>query len=262
MNQRPAVSKKHSSGDSRSVAPRTLSSPKSSLGSTSTIKMRPAISDSLCNGSHSTSSGSTGNSATNNLRNKTLSRNTDRSSMDSTSKTPLRNPRDKIESRNYHLSAYVMSNSKFSSSISPASSLDGMSSESSSSICSASQRPNSAKASLDVISLDSLESEAPQSPDSQKHVHDQHHIGDEDSGKWLPNQGVEKASMEAGPLSNSTTAAAPKSSFVGNAGLCVRPSGLRMPSPKIGFFDAVSLLNKDYNDCMSRLHLAPCHFGS
>eukprot|EP00268_Persea_americana_P027149 TRINITY_DN26624_c0_g1_i1.p1 TRINITY_DN26624_c0_g1~~TRINITY_DN26624_c0_g1_i1.p1 ORF type:complete len:824 (-),score=205.54 TRINITY_DN26624_c0_g1_i1:411-2882(-) len=245
-NQRPAVSKKLSSGDSLSITSGTLPSPKSSLGSTCTTKMRPTISG---NGSDSTSSGSTGKSATKNLRNKTFLRNADPSSMDSTAKTPLRNPRNKIDFRNSNLSAYVMSTSKFSSSISPASSFDGMSSESSSSICSASQRPYSVKASLDVISLDSLESEAPQSPDSQNPAQDQQpHVGDKDLEKGLPNQGVKKANIE--PLSNPAAAAATKSSFVGNAGSRFKPSGLRMPSPKIGFFDAEKSAGITSNGCL------------
>ncbi|XP_058095695.1 flocculation protein FLO11-like [Magnolia sinica] len=223
-----ALSKKPVSGVTPATTSSSIPSAKSSSsGSSSSAKTLP-----------STPSSHNRSGSTKNLRNRADSRNANPSSTVSIMKTPLRISRNKTGSRNSNLSAYLMSTSKFESSVSPASSIDGLSSESSSSTCTASQMSNSSKASLDISSTSSscggdfLVRDAPEQPD-------QPFIGHEDSVAGFPSQCVEKASMETGVLSHLAAVNAPRSCINSNSSMqSFRPSGLRMPSPKIGFFDA------------------------
>ncbi|XP_058095684.1 uncharacterized protein LOC131241059 isoform X2 [Magnolia sinica] len=216
-----ALSKKPVSGATPTVTPSSIPSPKSSSsGSSSSAKTLP-----------STPSSQNRSGSTKTLRNTADSRNANPSSTDSIMKTPLRISRNKTGSRNSNLSAYLMCTSKFLPSISPATSIDGSSSVSSSSTCTASQMSNSSKASLDISSTSSscggdfLVRDATERPA-------QPFIGRENSVAGFPSQCVEKASLGTGVLSHPAASNAPRS--VQN----FRPSGLRMPSPKIGFFDA------------------------
>ncbi|XP_077245422.1 uncharacterized protein LOC143885227 isoform X2 [Tasmannia lanceolata] len=194
-NQRSlAVSKKVISGDSHSVIP---SSPYSKLGST--------LSD------------STGKSGSKALRNKIDSRNANKSS-NSTAKTPPRSLRPKNESENSHLLAYLLSTSKFSPSTSLASSLDALSSESSSSTSTANQKPNKSKICLDISSP---------SPLRTRNISDSLSSERSDLQKHLQIQSTAEQVSETGSCVKSNSGAQ-----------CFKPSGLRMPSPKIGFFDA------------------------
>lgn len=137
------------------------------------------------------------------------------------SKAALRN---KVSSGNSAVSAYLMS-SKINSSISPASSISEWSSASaSSSSCSIiNERSNKSRISFDTSSCISLESDASTldftNPSSNQ-------ISEKlNQGTASPKENARKASTQ------SDTSSLPP----------MKPSGLRMPSPKIGFFDGVSL---------------------
>lgn len=102
---------------------------------------------------------------------------------------------------------------KLLSSISPASSVSEWSSESS-------------RASLDTISLKSgsVDIDSPQILDLQNHGNDLSSLGHDTQATGLLRKSVVKVPIEK------NGAVAPTS----------KPSGLRLPSPKIGFFDGVS----------------------
>ncbi|XP_027173652.1 uncharacterized serine-rich protein C215.13-like isoform X1 [Coffea eugenioides] len=131
-------------------------------------------------------------------------------------KTPLKTA--KRTCGNSAVSAYLMS-SKISPSISPASSISEWSSASSSSSSTINQRSNTSRTSFDANSCRSLDNDTiPLHNDSNNQIIEQH--GNEEI--VIQNGGPRKSSSQAGTLSHSA-----------------RPSGLRMPSPKIGFFDGV-----------------------
>lgn len=150
-------------------------------------------------------------------------------------RTPSRiAPRNKAEPEISSLSS-LMSATKLSSSISPASSISDFSSESSSTISVAKRVCNSSRSSIDSCSsrkvlLDAdadqgTHSHIPQNDPSLERQEDQHH-----SQKERTTPGV------------AVLPPAPK-----------KPSGLRLPSPKIGFFDGVSFfffsIFDSYNIC-------------
>ncbi|XP_010253519.1 PREDICTED: flocculation protein FLO11-like [Nelumbo nucifera] len=218
-----------------SVTPRCTPSPKpSSVSSPSaTTKVESKASCSSSSRSGTTSSDSIGKSPPNSRRNKIQSRNMNPASSGSTIKTPLKlSSRNKTTSESSRLSAYLMSVSKRSSSISPASSIDGWSTESSSSTSTVNQRSNCSKASIDIGSPHrglSLDANAPHALDQQKNVHDQPLPELENHESALPSQCAKKASLVTG---------IPSRSISNDISRSAKPSGLRMPSPKIGFFDA------------------------
>ncbi|PIN05082.1 hypothetical protein CDL12_22378 [Handroanthus impetiginosus] len=118
------------------------------------------------------------------------------------------------------LSTYLMS-TKISSNVSPASSISEWSSASSTSSTIVNQRSNNSRTSLDTNSRKPMNSDiVPLDP--------KNHSADRTTGR-LGNQGP-----------NLTTNNARKSSTqTGTLQAPVKPSGLRMPSPKIGYFDGV-----------------------
>ncbi|KAF9588605.1 hypothetical protein IFM89_013692 [Coptis chinensis] len=210
-----------------SVTPRSMPSPKSSASSSaSCTKIESAASCSSNSISGSASYDSTDKTPLKPLRKKINCRNANLPSPSSL-KSPLRiSSRNKTETGNSHIAAYLMSVPKLSSSISPASSIDGRSSESSSST-SVNQLSNSSMKSLDMSSPRRgcyIKRDAFQS-DVQKHLNDQPSIQHKRTG--LPNPGFKKTTVGAGLRPSPTDVS--RSS---------KPSGLRMPSPKIGFFDA------------------------
>lgn len=162
------------------------------------------------------------------MTSKTDSRTGHPPSSGSTSKTPSRTAsRNKAQSGSSHLTANLMSASKLNSSTSPASSISDWSLESSSSSSALKQRPYSPRASLDITSGNgvSAESDAPHILDSQRHRNEQSSVKHGTQGVGLLGGRVKKASTAASALSHPSS---------------MRPSGLRLPSPKIGFFDGVS----------------------
>ncbi|KAJ7972444.1 chitinase-like protein PB1E7.04c isoform X2 [Quillaja saponaria] len=134
-------------------------------------------------------------------------------------KTPSRN---KTQSGSSSLTACLKSVNKLFSNTSPASSISEWSSESSSTTCK--QRSNSSITSLDSSSCRkvSLDSDASQASDYQNPGIDQCLEGHESQVTGFRSGGVKNA-----PAGNVLPPVPTK------------PSGLRMPSPKIGFFDGV-----------------------
>lgn len=115
--------------------------------------------------------------------------------------------------------------SKQASKASPASSFSEWSSVSSSSTSSVNQRSSSSRVSIDTSSpCRSLDSDAPPALGSHCQRNDQTSMY-ENKVNPKPSENQERASIQSGVLSRPAT---------------VQPTGLRMPSPKIGFFDGVS----------------------
>ncbi|KAK6126036.1 hypothetical protein DH2020_040150 [Rehmannia glutinosa] len=115
-------------------------------------------------------------------------------------------------------SAYLMS-AKISSSVSPASSISEWSSASSSSSSMVNQKYSNSRTSLDTSSCRSM--------DGDSIPLDQRNKSDDRAAEGHGNQGV---SLTSNNSKKSSTQA-------GNLHAPAKPSGLRMPSPKIGFFD-------------------------
>ncbi|KAB2630789.1 hypothetical protein D8674_008308 [Pyrus ussuriensis x Pyrus communis] len=167
------------------------------------------------------SSGSTSNNiGPCNSKRKTDSRTANPPSSGSTSKTPSRiEPRNKCQSGKSLLSTNKVPGTKLVTSTSPAHS---WSSESSSSFSTLEKMSNSPRANLDTRSSksSSVGGDAPDILDLKNHIYDQSSIGNETQVTGLLRQCDVKASTE-------------------NSGLppASKPSGLRLPSPKIGFFD-------------------------
>ncbi|XP_048423653.1 uncharacterized protein LOC103934400 isoform X2 [Pyrus x bretschneideri] len=167
------------------------------------------------------SSGSTSNNiGPCNSKRKTDSRTANPPSSGSTSKTPSRiEPRNKCQSGKSLLSTNKVPGTKLVTSTSPAHS---WSSESSSSFSTLEKMSYSPRASLDTRSSKSgsVGGDTPDILDLKNHIYDQSSIGNETQVTGLLRQCDVKASTE-------------------NSGLppASKPSGLRLPSPKIGFFD-------------------------
>ncbi|KAK2647715.1 hypothetical protein Ddye_015204 [Dipteronia dyeriana] len=123
-----------------------------------------------------------------------------------------------------HLTASLRSVSKLSSNISPASSISERSSGLQASNATANQRPKNMRVSLDSRPLKgvSVGSDASQMLDSLHNSNDKCSVGDDAKVPCLQGERLKGAST-------GTAALRP----------LARPSGLRMPSPKIGFFDGV-----------------------
>nr|GLL24862.1 probable serine/threonine-protein kinase dyrk2 [Ipomoea trifida] len=181
---------------------------------------KPVASRSSSDSTASTSSDKTGKSTFPATRRKAESRPVDQpssgSSIKTTSKIALKN---EISSRNSAVGAYVMS-SKMSPGFSPASSISEWSSTSSSS-SSINKRSNGSRTSLDTSR--SMDSDNPPLDLTNSSSHYQ--TSDKSVPKTkLLNENISTPSRLNGILSRPSY---------------MKPSGLRMPSPKIGFFDRV-----------------------
>lgn len=204
-------SKVHGLGDSRSIVPRPMPSSKSSsMGSSTTVKTELRTSCSSFDSSGSTSSDNISKSPLKSMKRNVGPRTINRLSSGSV-KTPSKiASRIKLQSGNPGLSTNFTLTPKLSPNISPASSVSEWSSESSSSTSAV----NNSKSSRS----------SPRGSDIQNHSSDQFSMGHENQVKGTPSQAVN------GVLSGTGTISRPASA---------KPSGLRMPSPKIGFFDGV-----------------------
>ncbi|KAF3442093.1 hypothetical protein FNV43_RR16009 [Rhamnella rubrinervis] len=132
-------------------------------------------------------------------------------------------PRNKTESGRSHQSDHLTTLTKLSSSISPASSISDWSSESASSASTLKQSSCTSRTSVDRSSCKTVSTECDEPGlDLQNHADDQCSVRDESHGVELLGQHTLRTSM--------TVSALPPAS---------KPSGLRLPSPKIGFFDGV-----------------------
>ena len=218
------------SGGLRNVVPRpTESSKSSSLGSSNAMKTLPTSSS--FDSSGSVSSDNSSKSTQNSMKRKIESGTGNPPSFGSTSKTPSRTPLiNKVQSGSSHLS-HLMSVPKLTPNTSPASSISEWSSESSSS-CSTVKRVSLDTTSCKGISIDS---NAIHVLESQKHCNEQGSVGLETHVTGLLGQCVKRASIGSGALLHPASA---------------KPSGLRLPSPKIGFFDGVSVCIPYYNFCI------------
>ena len=218
------------SGGLRNVVPRpTESSKSSSLGSSNATKTLPTSSS--FDSSGSVSSDNSSKSTQNSMKRKIESGTGNPPSFGSTSKTPSRTPSiNKVQSGSSHLS-HLMSVPKLTPNTSPASSISEWSSESSSS-CTTVKRVSLDTTSCKGISIDS---DATHVLESQKHCNEQGSVGLETHVTGLLGQCVKRASIGSGALLHPASA---------------KPSGLRLPSPKIGFFDGVSVCIPDYNFCI------------
>ncbi|XP_050381787.1 flocculation protein FLO11-like isoform X2 [Argentina anserina] len=181
---------------------------------------------------------SSGGTASNNInkspfnsKRKTDSRTDNTPSSASTFKTsPRIESRNKSQSGKSLRSSNLIPVTKLLSSISPASSVSEWSSESS-------------RASLDTVSLKSgsVDFDAPLISDMENHAKDLSSLGHETQASGLLRRSVVKAPMER-------NGAVPPTS---------KPSGLRLPSPKIGFFDGVKSAGSTPNGSKQPHQLIP-----
>ncbi|KAK6152413.1 hypothetical protein DH2020_015048 [Rehmannia glutinosa] len=132
-------------------------------------------------------------------------------------------------------SAYLMS-AKISSSVSPASSISEWSSASSSSSSMVNQKYSNSRTSLDTSSCRSM--------DGDSIPLDQRNKSDDRAAEGHGNHGVSLTSNNSKKYSTQA----------GNLHAPAKPSGLRMPSPKIGFFDGVSF--ESYSFCQFILNIS------
>ncbi|KAL3569455.1 hypothetical protein D5086_029345 [Populus alba] len=211
-------------GGPRNVVPRPTLPIKSSLRSSSALKTQLKTS-SCVDSSGRLSSDSSSKSSLNFLR-KDDSRTGNHSSSTSNVKTALKLPsRNKNQSTSSHLSPYLKSVTKLSSNISPASSISEWSSASLSPTSTLNKKSNSSRSSFDISSCKdaSGDSDASQVMDSQNYFNDEHSVG-HGTQVGLSGECVKKATTASSSVLHPDSA---------------KPSGLRLPSPKIGFFDGV-----------------------
>ncbi|KAK9985451.1 hypothetical protein SO802_030402 [Lithocarpus litseifolius] len=227
------VPKLPASGGLRNVVPRpTESSKSSSLGSSNATKTLPTSSSFDSSGSASDNSSI---STQNSMKRKIESGTGNPPSFGSTSKTPSRTPSrtpsiNKAQSGSSHLS-HLMSVPKLTPNTSPASSISEWSSESSSSCSTVKQMSNNSRVSFDTTSCKgiSIDSDVTHVLESQKNCNEQGSVGHETHVTGLLGQCVKRASIGSGALLHPASA---------------KPSGLRLPSPKIGFFDGAKLAGR------------------
>ncbi|XP_049408063.1 uncharacterized protein LOC125871501 [Solanum stenotomum] len=199
------------------VLPKPTTSVKpSSVGSSPAMKMHATRSSSDSSGS--TSSDKTAKSSIPVARRKVDSKPIAQPSASAKLKTPSKAAvKSKLPSGNSAVSAYLMS-SKINANISPASSISEWSSVSSSS--SAIQRSSKLRTSFDTSSCRSFDSDT-STLDINNHLSDQKSDKPEIRGTTLPRESLKQAGSVSRPAS------------------MMKPTGLRMPSPKMGYFDGV-----------------------
>ncbi|THF96001.1 hypothetical protein TEA_011816 [Camellia sinensis var. sinensis] len=209
-------------------------SKKSGLGNSCSTSSTTSL-ESSSSVSVTTSSASSLKSSSNSRR-KADSRKSSLAASGSTSKTPLRcSLGDKIVLENPGLSTPSLSMSNHSSYESPASSIDGWSSESSST---AHQSSNCLEVSFHTSTSRGacLGNDATQALNFQSFPHDECFDDQESHQTRFPNLCLEVVRGIANDLAKSTR------NF--------KPSGLRMPSPRIGFFDEdkamLSTIGRDF----------------
>ncbi|KAL4313154.1 hypothetical protein GQ457_01G016800 [Hibiscus cannabinus] len=206
-------------GGARSIVPRPKPSSKSSSCSPASSKTELNSSCSSLESCVSVSSNRTNKSSLNLIKQKNGSRIV---------------PKSKVQAGSSKLPTFLKSSTKISSSISPASSISEWSSESSSSISATNQNSNVARASLGSGSRKGPAiSDAHQVLDSQNHLTGQCSQGDGAEVTGSHNQSGHKISAGCSKLH-----------------AAMKPSGLRMPSPKLGFFDGVRSSGRTPNGSM------------
>ncbi|KAJ0028425.1 hypothetical protein Pint_35574 [Pistacia integerrima] len=231
-----APTSKIPSSGSRNIVPRPTLPSRSSLRSSTATKAELTTSCSSFGSSCSVSSDNIGKISLNSMKRKNNSGISNASSAGSTVKSMSRTaPKGKSQSGSSHITAYLRSVTKHSSSISPASSISEWSSESTASTSTANQRRNSTRASVDSNSSKSVSVDNDALQRLNFHdSNDQSSAGNDAKFPGLQGESVKGASMKTGSI------------------LCPssKPSGLRLPSPKIGFFDGVRSAGRTPNGSM------------
>lgn len=216
------VSRKPSFGDSCSVLHSSIPSPQSSSLRFPTVTNEATISSPP----YSRFCGSASNTIAKSPLNSSKRPDSTRVNLvanGSTSRSPLKFTTSNTELENSNHPTRLLSVSKSSSCTSPASSIDGCSESSSTSINLGS---NSSKASLNTTCRGvSFDSDAFQASNVESHQHDQPYAECESRETSSPNHCLQKI------LAGST-------SIPSDVSRNIKPSGLRRPTPKIGFFDA------------------------
>ncbi|XVF55421.1 hypothetical protein PTKIN_Ptkin06aG0034700 [Pterospermum kingtungense] len=211
-------------GGSRNVVPRPTLSSKSSSRSPASSKSELTTS---CSSLESCASISSKKSSLNMIKQKNDSTRRNPSPSGYTTNYPAKIAlKGKSQAGHSRLSTSSKSSTKLSSSVSPASSIGEWSSESSSSNSAANRRSNVVRVSIDTGSRKRLttDHDAHQVLDSQNHPSGQCSLGDGVEVTGSLNESVNRVSTGGSQLLHPAS---------------MKPSGLRMPSPKIGFFDGV-----------------------
>ncbi|TYI44690.1 hypothetical protein ES332_A01G255100v1 [Gossypium tomentosum] len=220
---------------SRNIVPRPKLSSKSSSCSPASSKTELTSSCSSLESCASFSSNRTNKSSLNLIKHKNGPRIVNPSSGSAISARSRIAPKGKIQAGSSKPPTFVKSSTKFSSSISPASSISEWSSESSSSISATNQSSNVVRDSLGTGSRKGLTTkrDAHQRLDSQN----------------LPTGSEGDGTEVNGSLDESENKVSAGTSRLLHPG-SVKPSGLRMPSPKLGFFDGVRSSGRTPNGSM------------
>ncbi|KAL2509497.1 uncharacterized protein Fot_33144 [Forsythia ovata] len=207
------------SGTRKVLSKPALSSKSSSSGSSTTSKMQSRRSNSS---NSTTSSETTAKSSLLIARRNPIKSSTLNSASGSIPKT-LSKAKLKNEPSSSALSAQLVSTK--TSNVSPTSSIGELSSASSSSSSMVNQRSNNSRSSLDTSSGRSVDGDIV-SLDLKNQCTNRIADGYKSRGRASPGNITRKSSTQAGTLSSEAP---------------LKVSGLRMPSPKIGFFDGVKL---------------------
>ncbi|XVE96759.1 hypothetical protein REPUB_Repub02eG0250400 [Reevesia pubescens] len=235
-----AVLKTPALGGARNIVPRPKVSSKSSSCSPASSKTELTTSCSSLESCASVSSDRINESSLNLVKRKNDSRIVNPSSSGYTTSTPYKiASKGKNQAGSSKLSTVLKSSTKLSSSISPASSISERSSESSSSssISAPNQRSNVVRASLGTGSCKGLTANCDPHIvlDSQNHP----------TGRCSLEDGAEVT----GSLDESKNKVSAGTSELLHPA-SIKPSGLRMPSPKIGFFDGARSSGRTPNGSM------------
>ncbi|TYJ50807.1 hypothetical protein E1A91_A01G234500v1 [Gossypium mustelinum] len=220
---------------SRNIVPRPKLSSKSSSCSPASSKTELTSSCSSLESCASFSSNRTNKSSLNLIKHKNGPRIVNPSSGSAISARSRIAPKGKIQAGSSKPPTFVKSSTKFSSSISPASSISEWSSESSSSISATNQSSNVVRDSLGTGSRKGLTTK-----------HDAHQRLDSQN---LPTGSEGDGTEVNGSLDESENKVSAGTSRLLHPG-SVKPSGLRMPSPKLGFFDGVRSSGRTPNGSM------------
>nr|KJB16841.1 hypothetical protein B456_002G250300 [Gossypium raimondii] len=211
-------------GGSRNIVPRPKLSSKSSSCSPASSKTELTSSCSSLESCASFSSNRTNKSSLNLIKHKNGPRIVNPSSGSTISARSKIAPKGKIQAGSSKPPTCLKSSTKFSSSISPTSSISEWSSESSSSISATNRSSNVVRDSLGTGSRKGLTTKR-----------DAHQVLDSQN---LPTGSEGDDTEVNGSLDESENKVSAGTSRLLHPG-SVKPSGLRMPSPKLGFFDGV-----------------------
>ncbi|KAG4163951.1 hypothetical protein ERO13_D01G205900v2 [Gossypium hirsutum] len=227
-------------GGSRNIVPRPKLSSKSSSCSPASSKTELTSSCSSLESCASFSSNRTNKSSLNLIKHKNGPRIVNPSSGSTISARSKIAPKGKIQAGSSKPPTCLKSSTKFSSSISPTSSISEWSSESSSSISATNRSSNVVRDSLGTGSRKGLTTKR-----------DAHQVLDSQN---LPTGSEGDDTEVNGSLDESENKVSAGTSRLLHPG-SVKPSGLRMPSPKLGFFDGVRSSGHTPNGSML------CHSG-